>query len=155
MKCLKRNKRRFWYCLYDSEVEQTDADGNYTGETAVGYNNPVACWANISPATGQSNQEMFGNLTDYDRVIVSDDLSLPIDENSVLFIDSTPTTGAGEYGYDYIVRRVAKSLNSVAIAVRKVEVTGQLPTPTPIPTQSEPDEPTDDEPEDIDGTGGD
>jgi hypothetical protein len=98
-----------------------DADGNYTGETAVVYSAPVECKAHISPATGQSTQEMFGNLTDYDRVILSDDTSLPIDENTVLFIDHEPTDGAR--GYDYTVRRVAKSINFVAIAVRKVDVT--------------------------------
>ena len=38
----------------------------------------------------------------------------------LLFIDKTPTNGAD--GYDYIVRRVAKSLNSIAIAIRKVDV---------------------------------
>lgn len=127
MRLLKRNLRPFWYCIFTGEVEQTDSDGNYTGETSVSYGEPVQCMANISPATGQSSQEMFGNLTDYDRVIVSDDTSLPIDENTVLFVDSTPTTGAGEYGYDYTVRRVAKSMNYVAIAVKKVDITGQLP----------------------------
>lgn len=120
MRALKRNKRTFWYCLYGTEIELQDSDGNYTGETAIGYGEPVQVKANISPATGQSNMEMFGNLTDYDRVIVSDDLTLPIDENTVLFIDKTPTDGAR--GYDYTVRRVARSLNSVAIAVRKVDV---------------------------------
>lgn len=118
MKCLKRNKRKFWYSLYLSEVELVDADGNYTGETGVGYADPVECMANISPATGQSNLEMFGNLTDYDRVIVSDDTTLPIDENTVIYIDKDPTQGV----YDYTVRRVAKSINSIAIAVRKVDV---------------------------------
>lgn len=121
MKCLKRNMRKFWYCLYGVETEQKDADGNYTGETAIGYADPVELKANISPATGQSNTEMFGNLTDYDRVIVLDDTTLPIDENTVLFIDHAPTNGA--QGYDYIVRRVARSLNVLAVAVRKVDVT--------------------------------
>lgn len=124
MRCLNRNKRTFWYCLYGSETEMKDSDGNYTGETVVGYESPVECSANISPATGQSNQEMFGNLTDYDRVIVLDDTSIPIDENTVLFIDTLPIEDAGEKGYDYTVQRVARSLNSVAIAVRKVSVTG-------------------------------
>lgn len=118
VKVLKRNKRKFWYSLYLSEVELVDADGNYTGETGVGYADPVECKANISPATGQSNLEMFGNLTDYDRVIVTDDVNIPIDENSVLWIDADPQNGV----HNYTVRRVARSLNSVAIAVRKVDV---------------------------------
>ena len=119
MRALKRNKRTFWYALYLEEVELVDSDGNYTGETGVGYSDPVECKANISPATGQSNLEMFGNLTDYDRVIVSDDTTIPIDENSVIWIEADPLKDA----YNYTVRRVAKSLNSVAIAVRKVDVT--------------------------------
>lgn len=118
MKCLKRNLRPVYYSLYQSEADITDSAGNYTGETSVTYAAPVKILANVSLATGQSNMEMFGNLTDYDRVIVSDDTTLPIDENTVLYVDRAPTEGA----YDYIVRRVAKSLNFVAIAVRKVDV---------------------------------
>jgi len=118
VKCLKRNKRPFWYALYGVETESQDADGNYTGETEIGYSAPVKVKANISPATGQSNLEMFGNLTDYDRVIVTDDVNIPIDENSVLWIDADPQNGV----HNYTVRRVARSLNSVAIAVRKVDV---------------------------------
>lgn len=118
MKCLKRNKRPFWYALYGVETEMQDADGNYTGETSIGYSEPVKAKANISPATGQSNLEMFGNLTDYDRVIVTDDANIPIDENTVIWIEKDHLTEP----HDYVVRRVARSLNSVAIAVRKVDV---------------------------------
>ena len=149
MKCLKRNQRPIWYCLYQGETELNDSDGNYTGETEITYAAPVQILANVSPATGQSDMEMFGNLTDYDRVIVSDDTTLQIDENTVLFIDSTPTDGAGETGYDYIVRRVAKSINSVAIAVQKVKVTVVKST-SPAQT-TEPEGPVEDEPPATDG----
>ena len=141
MRTLQRNKRDVWYCLYQGETEPTDTDGNYTGETAITYAAPVKIRANVSPATGQSNLEMFGNLTDYDRVVVTDQIDIPVDENSVLFIDSTPTEDAGEYGYDYIVRRVARSFNSVAIAVRKVDVEVPQSEPEPTPTPNEPEEP--------------
>jgi len=122
MRALKRNKRKCWYCLYLGEQEMQDADGNYTGETAITYSPPIELRANISPATGQSNTEMFGNLTDYDRVIVISDTAIPIDENTVFFVDVEPIIES-DYkvkGYDYIVRRVAKSINSVSIALRKV-----------------------------------
>lgn len=118
MRALKRNKRPFWYALYGVETELQDADVNYTGETEIGYSAPVKAKANISPATGQSNLEMFGNLTDYDRVIVTDDVNIPIDENTVIWIEKDHLTEP----HDYVVRRVARSLNSVAIAVRKVDV---------------------------------
>ena len=138
MKCLHRNKRPFYYCLYKGEIEILDEYGNLSGEKIVTYEDDVMEMANISTATGQSNTEQFGNLENYDKVIVIDDLDCPIDENSVLFIDKEPEYEDAEYNeqtaititgatvkipvYDYIVRRVAKSLNSISIAVSKVKV---------------------------------
>ena len=138
MKCLHRNKRPFYYCLYKGEIEILDEYGNLSGGKIVTYEDGVMEMANISTATGQSNTEQFGNLENYDKVIVIDDLDCPIDENSVLFIDKEPEYKDAEYNeqtaititgstvkvpvYDYIVRRVAKSLNSISIAVSKVKV---------------------------------
>ena len=138
MRTLKRNQRPFYYCLYKEEIPILDGYGNETGQTIVVYDEAVEMMANISQATGQSNTEQFGNLENYDKVIVTDDLDCPIDENSVLFIDKEPEYKDAEYNeataitfvestvqvpvYDYIVRRVAKSLNSISIAVSKVKV---------------------------------
>lgn len=138
MRCLKRNQKAFHYCLYSGKEPLVDEYGNETGEPIVTYAAPVEMYANISPATGQSNTEQFGNLENYDKVIVTEDLNCPIDENSVLFIDKEPeftnvVTHIYEEGqshaytvsvpvHDYIVRRVAKSLNNVSIAIRSVEV---------------------------------
>ena len=156
MRALKRNQQAIWYCLYQGETEQTDTDGNYTGESATTYDAPVKMMANVSPATGQSNNEMFGNLTDYDHIIVTDMTDCPIDENTVLFFEKTPedvpvagsdppATVKSPDGYNYIVRRVAKSLNSIAIAIRKVDVTPpEAPEPTPVP---DPDDDDDTEPD--------
>ena len=148
MKCLKRNQKAFNYCLYSNKTPIVDEYGNETGEPIITYSSPVTMYANISPATGQSNTEQFGNLENYDKVIVTDDLNCPIDENSVLFIEKEPEfTNVVTYEYvttesngqtvttlepvqisvpvhDYIVRRVAKSLNSISIAIRRVEVSG-------------------------------
>lgn len=138
MKCLKRNQRPFYYCLYKEEIPILDEYGNETGQTIVVYEDEVELSANISQATGQSNTEQFGNLENYDKVIVTDWIDCPIDENSVLFIDKEPEWKDAEYNeqtaitvtgatvkvpvYDYTVRRVAKSLNSISIAVSKVKV---------------------------------
>lgn len=100
-----------------------DEYGNFTGEYAPIYTEPIRMSANVSPATGQSTTEQFGNLENYDKVIVTDWMECPIDENSVLFIDKEPEHNtSGDLMYDYIVKRVAKSLNSISIAVRKVDV---------------------------------
>lgn len=145
MRCLERNKRTFWYCLYTGKEAIVDEYGNETSECRPIYSEAVEMEANISPATGMSNTEQFGNLESYDKVIVTDNLSCPIDENTVLFIDKEPeytevdshTVDEGDAlyaddevtpvsysvpAYDYVVKRVAKSLNVVSIAVSKVKV---------------------------------
>lgn len=122
MRTMRINKSPFYYCLYSDTELTYDEYGNENG-TRVIYDAPVKMNANISQATGQSNTEQFGNLENYDKVIVTDDLECPIDENSVLFIDKEPEYSLdGDPMYDYTVRRVAKSINSVSIAVRKVNV---------------------------------
>lgn len=123
MKVMERNKRTFWYCLYDRKEPIIDEDGNETGEEQIVYKPAQSLRANISAASGSSQVEQFGNLAGYDKVIVLDDTSCPIDENTVLFIDKEPEHGEdGTLLYDYMVKRVAKSLNSVSIAATKVSV---------------------------------
>ena len=123
MKTLNRNKSPFWYLLYDRKVSAKDEYGNETGEGIVFYKSAVAMSANISAATGSAQVEQFGNFAGYDKVIVTDDRSCPIDENTVLFIDKKPQYDEdGKPLYDYMVRRVAKSLNSISYAVSKVTV---------------------------------
>ena len=67
--------------------------------------------------------EMFGSLDNYDKVIVLTDTCCPIDTETVLFIGKPYEENTdGVPVFNYTVRRVAKSLNYVAIAVRKVDV---------------------------------
>lgn len=123
MKTLKRNQTPFWYLLYDRKEPVKDEWGNESGETKVLYQTAVGFEANVSAATGSAQVEQFGNFAGYDKVIVTDDLSCPIDENTVLFIDKEPEYSEdGTPLYDYIVKRVARSLNSVSYAVSKVSV---------------------------------
>ncbi len=57
------------------------------------------------------------------KMIVLDDITCPIDENSVLFVDKQPEKDdEGNLLFDYIVKKVARSLNSVSIAISKVAV---------------------------------
>lgn len=121
MRIMERNKTAFYYCLYAGETQNLDENGYETGEKTVKYSPAVKIRANISPATGSAQVEQFGNLASYDKVIVTDDVNCPIDENTVLFIDRPPTFKDGLPQYDYTVWRVARSLNSVSIAVRRVQ----------------------------------
>ena len=142
-----RNDTTFWYCLLDPTIEHAVIDeyGNETGEIIPHYEEAVETFANISPASGMAQTEQFGSLDSYDKVIVTHDMTCPIDEHSVLFIEKEPEyteivtheiiEGNALYAddeivevtynqpkNDYIVKRVARSLNYIAIAVRKVEV---------------------------------
>lgn len=147
MRTLERNKRKFWYCLFSGTEPLYDENGDITGEQRAVYSDAVEQWANISHATGYAQREQFGQLDGYDKVIVFANPDTPITESTVLFIDKEPeyraeaittwTDTTDESGepvrvlselevsvplYDYTVRRVARSLNSVSIAVSKVRV---------------------------------
>lgn len=123
MKTMERNKTSFHYLLYLGNAPLVDQDGYETGESKVTYGTAVALRANVSAASGSAQVEQFGNFISYDKVIVTDDMSCPIDENSVLFIDKPPEYDAlGNPLFDYVVKRVAKSLNSISYAVSKVTV---------------------------------
>lgn len=124
MKLLKRNLSTIHYCLYERSEPILDDDGNETGEDKITYSEPVEFECSVSAATGYSATEMFGNLENYDKTLITDDMQCPIDEHSVLFVDKEPEYDTdGRPLYDYIVRRVAKSINNISFAIRKVDVT--------------------------------
>ena len=127
MRCLRRNKSKFFYALYKEKTPLEDDYGNKTGEYEIIYGKPVEMKGNISAARGETITRQFGEDVTYDRVIVLEDLRCPIDEFSVLWIDTEPVLeadGATKTPHDYVVTKVATSINSVAIAVSKVTVRG-------------------------------
>ena len=108
MRCLHRNKRKFYYALFKEKFAIKDEYGNDSGEYKVVYESPIEMKANVSAATGEAQVEQFGNSLLYDKVIC---------------IDSPPAYDKdGNLIYDYIVKKVARSLNTVSFAVSKVEV---------------------------------
>lgn len=127
MRTLTRNKIRIFYANYHGKTSLKDEYGNLTGEYEISYNKPVEVRANVSAARGESTTRQFGDDVRYDRIIVLDDPKFPIAETSVLWIDTLPEIkpdGTTATPYDYIVKQVATSLNSVSIAVSKVSVRG-------------------------------
>jgi len=123
MKLLNRNTRTIYYRLYEGQKDVLDEDGNKTGEKTVAYSEPKELMCSVSPASGKTQIEMFGNLDSYDKAVVTDDMKCPIDENSVLFVDKSPEEDAdGNPLPDYRIRKVAKSLNCISYAISKVTV---------------------------------
>ena len=127
MRTLARNKIRIFYANYRDKVPVRDGYGNLTGEYEISYDNPVEIMANVSAARGEATTRQFGDDEGYDRVIVLDDPKFPIAATSILWIDTPPEIaedGSTDTPHDYIVKQVATSLNSVSIAVSKVNVRG-------------------------------
>ena len=125
MRCLSKNKQRFYYALYNAKRELQDDDGYFTGEYELKYGNPISATANISAARGETVMRQFGEELEYDKVIVMDNPDLRIDEYSVLWIDTMPqieSDKSTQTPHDYVVRQVARSINSISIAVAKVDV---------------------------------
>lgn len=135
MRCLQRNMVPFWYALYEGRASILDENGYDTGQYEVRYGAPVRKHGNISAAAGDVSTRQFGDDISYDKVIALDDPHTPIDEHAVLWIDAAPecvedgslavdVTGEILTPWDYVVRKVARSLNSVLIAVSRVNVSG-------------------------------
>ena len=127
MRCMVRNKSKFYYASYIGKTEIVDENGNATGEYKVSYSNPIECYGNVSAAQGEMQSRQFGESESYDKVIVLDERNAPIDEHSILWVDTLPhlnEDGSTDTPHDYIVKKVARSINGVSIAIRKVIVNG-------------------------------
>lgn len=127
MRCMKRNKQKFYYANLISEgtTEVQDEDGNYTGESGLEYTAPQEYKASISSAIGDSEIALFGKDLQYDKTICFDKIRPEgFNEYSVLWIDKEPCEQGEDVGYDYIVKKIAKSLNGFwLVAIAKAEVT--------------------------------
>ncbi|MBR4723474.1 MAG: hypothetical protein IK072_01910 [Clostridia bacterium] len=130
---MKINKSRLYVASYQSKSEIVDEWGNKTGEYDRTYTVPTEFYAYVSPAKGEANTRRFGEMISYDKVIVVDNEAPFIDELSILWVDTMPefdSLGNLKKGldgevitpHDYIVKKVARSLNSSIIAIRKVNV---------------------------------
>ena len=127
MRCLFRNTRKIYYSKIVCKKELKDEYGNNSGEYEVIYTNPIRCRGNVSAAQGEMETRQFGDTESYDKVIVLDNVNIPIDEYSILWVDSLPVInedGTTNTPHDYIVKKIARSLNSVSIAISKVNING-------------------------------
>lgn len=115
MQLLNRNKSTIQYKNYSGTMTlSTDSSGDYTGEYTETYSDLKTLKAYITANRGDAENEMFGTTLDYDNVIYAP-LSCDMNEYSLLWVEASVTTPN-----DYVVRRVATSLNHKAIAIKKV-----------------------------------
>lgn len=113
MRMLERNKTVFRFANLVESKELTK-DELYTGEIERMFGPVLTTCGNISAATGYADPDYFGVGIAYDKVIcmATDE---GISETSVLWIDDLDADD-----YDYVVKRIARTINGVRIAVAKV-----------------------------------
>lgn len=116
MRMCERNIKPFHYATYKDKTEIIDPYGNATGYSDVEYNEPVKMYGRISPSRGRADVDLFGINLVYSKTITITDMDCPIDENSVLWVDETDTTKP----HDYVVVSVARDINYIVYAIKKV-----------------------------------
>lgn len=115
MRMLQRNQRTLFYANPTEVLAPImDEYGNETGEVSEVYTEPVEIKLNISAAVGQEAIEVFGSETSYTRVIAAD-ASCPIVERARVWYQRSTTQP-----HNYVVRKVADSLNSKLLALSEV-----------------------------------
>ena len=129
MRQLKQNEQPFWYAQFNSKIPILDSDGYETGDYETGYSAPVSFSANISAGKGTSQEEVFGKELDFTRTICTTDMTCPINEHSLIWIETEPVLKpdgtADPNSADYTVATLpARSLNSIMIAIKRRQKNG-------------------------------
>ena len=122
MRSLERNKITIYYALYGVKTPVLDELGNDTGQTSLGYGNPLKFKIRVSPSKGEAEEKAFGKFDNYDRGMYTADKTFPIDNFSRLWIDTLPIIKddlSTETPYDYDVTKVAKDINEWQFAIKK------------------------------------
>ena len=104
MRDCKKNQQELYYSTYSDQITEyyRDSDGNIIydeidGELIprikcerAGYSNPVSFDFETSAGKGTVQTEVFGSDVDFTRTISTTDMSIPIDELSLVWIEHEP-----------------------------------------------------------------
>lgn len=118
MRNMLRNQQLVYFRLYEGQEEIVDQYGNSTGTYVPKYGDLMSANLCVSPNKGSTEAEQFGTLMDYDRTMTTSDVHVPIDENSVLWVDGADITGP----WNYEVKKKAPWKNSIQFAISQVSV---------------------------------
>lgn len=115
MQLLNRNKQLIQYTTYSGSMSATkDTNGDYTGEYTETYSALKSIMGYVTASKGEAMEQMFGKDLDYDKILYVPK-SCEIDEYTLLWLNASSSASN-----DYIVTKVAESLNHKAIAIKKV-----------------------------------
>lgn len=133
MRTLNKNKQKMQYSLYLGELpiyeKWIDNDGIEhlidTGEKKPTYSEPIVFYGSISMSGGESESVEYGlNLADYGAILVVAKGMLPIDETSLIWLNSEPRFEkdgtVDKTSADYSITKVSPSLNVDKYVLKKV-----------------------------------
>lgn len=118
MRTAQRNGTKIYYAVCLGKLPILDEYGNDTGETTLAYSEIKPFYLSVSAARGTADVEQFGINLNYNKTMVTTDMSCPIDEETRLWV-GRPITES----HNYVVVSVARSINSITYAIREVTVT--------------------------------
>lgn len=123
MVSLAANRQKIWYAELTGSTDKVDANGYKTGEKVKTYSTPQEFLIYVAPSRGNSTYMPFGIGWEYTNVMSTCDTSCPIRETSVLWVGISPFNEDGtrnDAEHNYTVERVAKGLNSILYAIKRV-----------------------------------
>lgn len=143
MRTLRKNKQPMKYALQVGEVPiyQTDEDGNIlyyedsegnkipleTGETEIGFGEPVSFLSSLAMSGGEAEAQEFGlSISDYNATLLCQKGDYPIVEGSLIWAKSevgykdTSNEIVDPVSADYSVVKCSESLNFVKYVLKAV-----------------------------------
>lgn len=139
MRNLRSNARKLWYATYQGKDYRRDENGDITGDYDAVYSAPVMFKANLSATRGTQGftgtgtvADWFGADIDYSLIISTCDMTLPIDEFTLIW-KTQPELD--EHGLadpktaQYKVASVAHGQRHMKYAIKEFDRT--MPEPTP------------------------
>ena len=146
MRLLERNKKPLWYALRTGSTYITDSNGHKTGDKEQAYGTPVRVMMSMAISSGANNLgsqgiaelEPWGIVTGYTARAVTEDMTCPIAEDSLIWYGIEPTrvvqvqkTVNGQtvtvdetvsVPHNYKVVRRAESINHLIFYLKEVDV---------------------------------
>lgn len=90
MRSLKKNEKKMWYALFDTTSTVIDENGDETGDPIEVYKTPVEFKAVPSVGSGKVDMRVFGADITFSRTIVTNNVNLPINASSLIWIETEP-----------------------------------------------------------------
>lgn len=125
MKACERDQTPVYFARTVGKTEERDAFGNPTGRFRPVYDRPRLVRVNLSGKQGTVEKEKSGLRVRAKRFAVTCDPALPVDENTVFWIDRVPFPRPEEETAepvppDYLTDNVKKTKNSATYTLLEV-----------------------------------